>query len=560
MFRLLVVDDEARVVTGIYEFLQESAGHLELEIARAYTVQEALEHAHQSKIDILMTDIKMPGMDGLELSGRVTERWPGCKTIFLSAYNDFDYAQDAIRLGGFDYILKIEGDDRVLHAIEKAIRAIEYEWANEERMRSTIGKMSLAFPSLRKELFLDLFEHRGLTSALRRRKFDELAIRLDPEGAALHVLGKVDLWPPEATASDRALLLYSIQNIAEEVLSARLRFASFEYDRSRFVWLLQPPIGTEIGNAAAWEDAIRFAGGMLDTIHSTYTSLLKLSVSLALNTEPASWEEAGERFQTFLLHLSYGTPRGTDSIVANAIGNAAQGGSAIRAARGEMDVRLKLKQLDALESLIDAGQAEEAKRFLADVLDSEQWKGEPGGRTYFSMEVFASLSAFWLTYVNRRGVTDPEKYGIAVSKLTRLDLFPSWLDVTDYFLRIAERLAKLAKERKAQQADELIQSIHGFVHHRLHEELSLTRLGEYVHLNPSYLSRLYKQLTGKGLLEYITERRIEKAKRLLRYSALKIHEIVSEVGLESGPYFTRLFKKATGLTPQEYRDGRAAGK
>jgi two-component system response regulator YesN len=88
----------------------------------------------------------------------------------------------------------------------------------------------------------------------------------------------------------------------------------------------------------------------------------------------------------------------------------------------------------------------------------------------------------------------------------------------------------------------------------LADDLSLTRLAEVASLNASYLSRLYKQQTGKGLMEFITEARIAKARTLLLGTTMKIHEISAAVGLFSSTYFARVFKKATSLTPQEYRD------
>lgn len=100
----------------------------------------------------------------------------------------------------------------------------------------------------------------------------------------------------------------------------------------------------------------------------------------------------------------------------------------------------------------------------------------------------------------------------------------------------------------------MIAKVHDYIHQFLHEELSLTKLAELVYLSPPYFSRLYKQMTGQGLLSYINKTRINKAKLLLKTTDRKIHEIASEIGLESAPYFTRLFRKRTGFTPQEYRD------
>jgi two-component system response regulator YesN len=106
------------------------------------------------------------------------------------------------------------------------------------------------------------------------------------------------------------------------------------------------------------------------------------------------------------------------------------------------------------------------------------------------------------------------------------------------------------------RSNRLIAHIHNYVMLNLNQELSLTRVSEYVHHSPTYLSRLYRRLTGTTLFEYITEQRMSRAKQYLQGDGMKIHEIASAVGYESAPHFTRFFKKREGMTPQEYRDRR----
>jgi two-component system response regulator YesN len=108
--------------------------------------------------------------------------------------------------------------------------------------------------------------------------------------------------------------------------------------------------------------------------------------------------------------------------------------------------------------------------------------------------------------------------------------------------------------KQAEQTTDMIGRIKHYVSEFLNEELSLTKLSELVHLSPTYLSRMYKQTTGQGLLEYVTEVRMNRSKQLLRTTEHKIQDIAGLVGLDSAAYFTRLFKKETGVTPLEYRE------
>jgi len=107
---------------------------------------------------------------------------------------------------------------------------------------------------------------------------------------------------------------------------------------------------------------------------------------------------------------------------------------------------------------------------------------------------------------------------------------------------------------REEQTNSIVMKLQEYICGNLNDDLSLTRLGEYVHLNPSYLSRLYKQITGTGLSDFISEQRLQKAKTLLCMGDMKIHDIAFELGYNSGIAFTRFFKKMTGMTPQEFRD------
>jgi two-component system response regulator YesN len=111
---------------------------------------------------------------------------------------------------------------------------------------------------------------------------------------------------------------------------------------------------------------------------------------------------------------------------------------------------------------------------------------------------------------------------------------------------------KLVDQRE--RTTSVVDQINDFIRIHLDQDLSLTVLGELVYLNPSYLSRVYKQTTGISLSDYIFDSRLLKAKELLQHSHIKVNEIGRQIGFESAGYFSRFFKKFTNLSPQEYRE------
>ncbi|RAV21488.1 response regulator [Paenibacillus contaminans] len=133
MYRLLIVDDMPIVADGLEGLLQEAA-HLNVKLYKAYSGSKALDVLRSERIDIVLCDIKMPGMEGIDLLKEIRHRWPHCKVIFLTAYDDFEYVRSAMSLGGFEYILKVEDDRKIIRTIEKAIDAI----CEEDAARSLV--------------------------------------------------------------------------------------------------------------------------------------------------------------------------------------------------------------------------------------------------------------------------------------------------------------------------------------------------------------------------------------------------------------------------------------
>ena len=147
MIRLLIVDDEPIIVEGLAELFQQMT-HLELEIHQAFDGIEALEIAKKLRMDIILTDIEMPEMNGIQLQKEVNQLWTRCKFIFLTGYSDFDYIQETTRSGAIDFVLKTEGDDPIIAAIEKAVRTLHEEVSYEQLIHDAQVKMKTVLPTL----------------------------------------------------------------------------------------------------------------------------------------------------------------------------------------------------------------------------------------------------------------------------------------------------------------------------------------------------------------------------------------------------------------------------
>lgn len=181
MYNLLIVDDEPRITNGLYEqFLEWNEE--ELGVFRAYSSTEALNILRTSKIDIVLSDIQMPGMNGIELQQKIHELWPRCKVIFLSGYSDFNYIQSAMRDGGLDYILKIEGDKAIFAAVSKAITRLRDEFESEQLLKTAHQQLDAALPMMQKNFMESLLKGELSGRSINPELFAELELPLDPNG------------------------------------------------------------------------------------------------------------------------------------------------------------------------------------------------------------------------------------------------------------------------------------------------------------------------------------------------------------------------------------------
>jgi len=232
MIRLLIVDNERPIVDSLID-LFAPGGKPELETYAAYSAAEALEWLGRTKIDIVLSDIRMPGMDGLELQREIVKQWPSCKVVFLTGYDDFEYIQQGMRNGGVDYLLKTESPDEILRAVNKAAEEL-YEAVEAERLVLLAeNQMRRAMPLLLNEYMLEMIH--GDPESMRRRgeRFAEWQVPLEADGDVMLVIGRVDDWRDELGAADKQLMLFAIRNIAEEFLAKSTRCVSVIWEKKQ---------------------------------------------------------------------------------------------------------------------------------------------------------------------------------------------------------------------------------------------------------------------------------------------------------------------------------------
>jgi len=543
MHRLLIVDDEPLIVHGLVDFIAQQE-RWPLEVYGALSAQEALAILDRHRMDIVISDIGMPEMDGLELQKKIVRRWPKCKIIFLTGFNDFDYVQEAMRHQGFDYVLKAEGDDAVVQALEKAIEQIKEDIRKEELILQADKQLKLAIPSLQKELLSHILQ--GDLHAVTRLDafFAELNVPLAADAPVMMAMVRFDRFGRFHSIYDRSLLSYSIQNIAQEVLTTSVRLVSVELDLSRMMWFMQPCRDEE--GEGLRENALLYVGGCLELIQQTCKELLDMPLSFIMKEIAVSWSEVGDLYEEYNRLLSRGLGMGSEFLwIYDEKTTMSNGSRYTPFHSGQLRNRIDLMTL-----YLQSGQKEAFDGVLADVVaEGGRFAGDPT----IQQEIYYSLVPMFLSHLNR--LSGEERNGlIDISRLTGPGAHVSWNEAMEYMKGLSSAIFAESRGGMEREENVVVHKVQRYVQEHLGGDLSLVTIGDVIGHNSKYLSRLYKKATGEDLSGYISGTKLKKAQEMLKDTKMKIYEVSAAIGFLSEPYFYRFFRKATGMTPQDYRD------
>lgn len=523
MYKVLLADDEMLDLEGMKTFIPWP--ELGLEVAAAVNSGfEACEVLDREGIDILVTDIRMPNMSGLELAKRAREKRRGLRVVFVSGHRDFQYAKQAMELNAGGYVLK-PMDDREF--IETLIRVRE-ELDSEKRRQEKEESYRRLVPFAKNEYLLRLLESapgsvpdsaegRGLD---REYGLDRLAL---PARVALLEIDDYS-WKlnPFSETERRALM-----NRYDEVLISYLEEISIEHvcrvANRRTACLL----GSDADPAA------------LEALISRIASSFPFTVTAGLGRPApglsglhASYREAGEALERKML-------RGKGRVIEYAEG----GGSDLEDLRG-LDASLEgMLRAIVRYDLVRVHDELSAVFGLASRLGSK-----------ITIQRFAMYAVMKLSE-QLKGMNE-DLYGLLGLEFKNLDIllqFETIEEIEGWMRRKAFELSEILQAKKQSRNGKLIESVIGRAKERLQGSITLRELAETFGFSPNHLGQLFKEETGRNFSDYVIQLRMEEAQRLLKDTRLKIYEVADRVGYRYLPYFSRQFRETTGMTPLEYR-------
>lgn len=498
MVSLFLVEDEMLSRESIKKNVPWAENGIEF-LGDAPDGEMALPQILEKKPDIVLTDIKMPFMDGLELSQLIRDKLPETRIIILSGYNEFDYARQAISLGISEYLLKPVAAEDILNAVEKVRGSIvrtrqeRQEKADQEQARREIFFSSLYSGFLS-----------GISEILNRAEALSLSI-----AASFYRVVVADFDPPfDGEGEKWKALLYQAPNALASGFNGR-----------QVAYLL----------CVENEQMLTERENQLKSWLEEFGARYGIQVELLKGDTVRRLSDLDKSYQT--ANLRRGSGRST------APSKSLTGAKPL--ASGE------------LLEFLRTGKAGSARLFW------EYYRTEMEGalhsyiyRCYLMTELFFAIRKF----VDEIGATIPQV-------LTDSEVLDRWIatDCTvDQFITFAGELCEQVMcergKRGGNRYVSVAEAARQYVEkHYAESELSLSTVAEAVNVSPNHLSTVFKEKNGVGFSEFVTEVRIRQAKRLLVTTDLRASDIGERVGYQNMNYFSMLFKKMTGTSPSQYR-------
>lgn len=535
MLKVFLVEDEMIIRNGVKNNIPwEQEGFTF--VGEAGDGELAWPLIKQTKPDILITDIRMPFMDGLELSGLVRKELPDTKIIILSGYSEFDYAKQAINLGVANYLLKPISGEKLLEAVKQvadiireeraqALLVEQYRQENQENIK--IEKIRLfeqivAGSATTREI-LDRGELLELDLAapfytVLLLKLVDSGESMDSSAQVMEASEKVDetiMKKPELFAVERGLEGLAILMKSKEEMQAGVQLESLEKEIQEI--LAQYPEVSYFGGAGETVQRMR-------DIRRSYVGASKAFASRFFMEK--------NRFLT-VEQISEQKPAGMKD--------------------------MSLKSVDAskinrklVEDFLKSGLEEETKNFV------EEYFRNIGRENYESL----MFCHYLIVDMNLCASHFLESIGIDPSLLPArcrdVGEFADSLQCEEgmiaYVTKLFTETIRLRDNSSRNKYLELITAAQKIILENFqNNEFSMNQAAAMVNLSPGYFSTLFRQETGMSFVEYLTGIRLEKAKALLMCTNMRSSEIAYEVGYKDAHYFSYIFKKVCGCTPKEYR-------
>ena len=531
-YRVIVVDDEEEIREGIIRKIDWNALGYEV-VGSAENGVEALELAEHLHPDVIMTDIKMSFMDGLQLCEHIAEKMPSVKMIIFSGFDDFEYAQKAIKLNVTEYLLKPVNAQELTQTLKKLKSQLDQELADQRDIEKLRRNYEESLPVLREQFLVGLLEGRvprqrvqaqaGMFQLKLDAKYWAVAL-VHAEGGTSQALDNVG---PLRSAQE--LVPLSVAKTVEEMLGRFCHFTSFLYMDN--VVILADFQG---------ENSVAALITGLNEVCKSAGRIWGGDISAGIGGLCTNLNEISRSYQEAQSARDYSAIMGEGRAIY------------IKDVEPDTSVQLQFGEQEerALINAIKLGGEEEITKVINEMFSHFESQLIPVAQyQVYLVELVTALLRVVRTYELNTDEVFGEEFNYFATIFSHS---PS--KIRQWLIESCIRISAQVKRERLDSTKLLARNAKQYIEeHYMDPEISVEKLCTVLHVSPAYFSTVFKRETEMSFVSYLTEVRLQNALNLLNTTDDKTYVIAGKVGYTEPNYFSYVFKKRFGVSPSKYR-------
>ncbi|WP_238918429.1 response regulator [Clostridium sp. YIM B02555] len=536
LYKIMIVDDEEEIRLGIIKKIDWEAYGFVV-VGDAENGQDALEKAEKLQPDVIMTDIKMPYMDGLELGKKLVELMPSTKIIVFSGCDDFEYAHQAIKINVVEYVLKPINSVEFIEVLQRLKSQLDKEYDEKRNLETLYKHYVESLPVIREQFLVGMLEGRISGSQWKDQsenlgidfKYEYISVALIRADGVLMLEDNKDS-ADAGIQKEPTLVPISIKKMVDETMDKYTKFVSFIYSDMVVV----------IGNLIEKNDILQFIKG-INEICKEYMRIMDLNISAGIGYVYNDPAEMRFSYRSAQNALDYRFILGTGKAIYI---DDVEPDNSIHLQLDEQEERVMLNAIKiSSEEEITEAIDNLFKKFQDLLLPFNQYR-------IYLMEIMTSI----LKLVQNYNLDINEIFGENFNCYSYLEAFDSIDEVKKWITNKAIKINDYIKKERINSSMLLIEKAKQYIKESYSDsDVSVEKLCSKLHVSPTYFSTIFKKETGENFVNYLTTVRLEEAVKLLNTTDDKTYMIAEKVGYPEANYFSYVFKKKFGVSPSKYR-------
>ncbi|RAV08311.1 response regulator [Paenibacillus contaminans] len=518
MYKVLLVDDEPFILEGLKHIIDWEEHGIEI-AGQATSGEKAIRFIAEHRVQILLTDIRMLGISGLDVIRHIKDNGLAIKCVILSGYNDFELVKAAAVLGIENYLLKPVDQEELSITMQNIVSKLEQHRSDEEQRIH----MREAISALKDNVLFRLSTDRiSIQELLNKASFLDMEVEAESYRAAI-----IRRWAEEEDAP----IHYAIRNICEEIALTREAGFVFEnFDGDEAIVLFRGSMNALTGERT---------GAILEEMLSGIRSYLKQDVFITVGHGVKSLPQVHESYRAAKDLQDYSLVYPANRIVVQ---------ETVERNRSEIDgiVHSGMEDLKRAMSLMDKEEAADKVRSLYSRLEMSGEATPELVKSVTIEAVYQLINGARTNGIGAEHLLSGNEWSLRLLKLRKLQ------DIVDQVTQLALQIIDGSDSQQAVK-NPYVEEMLNYIERNYSKEIGLQTLALEFHINAAYLGQMFKKETGQLFSAYLNQIRVNKAKELLTQTHMKANKIGQEVGYGSSDYFYKIFKKLTGVYPSEYK-------